>query len=501
MKFLLDEKNDNVVVRYHDQAVEYNVTQLKRSKLIEEDKDLFAEINAYIQTLDQTVQFGLFECMKSINELRYDDLGVSYHVQLKETRELLKKFYELLNLQMLEVWIKRNRHLISIPTDLISKDSTEAKSINHNVNINYYLEDYDGLIFLVIALRPMIPIWGDYIQTNKDTVGSKHKEHQAYKLLELTPLLHCHQLERLRFYIAETRATNVSRKMLSADAAVLEGISSDSLNEYLLATVLVRKVALTNVNNSIISSIYSYLKNKISEASETIKISPKHAIPSYDDSPRDRSKLENYKISASLTYGTIEFIRAYAKDPYTVAKHLDPSIDLSLVENCLETNRRLTQFQIQDHMVLLTQWVIGSIFPANGIYELSRNEVIDLISVCQAILIHWNIDGLPLLITGRLEETLFAEISTTRANIEDSLLDQLEVIFPYKKPGRVHKRANLAFETINKFTYRFLTRYFHVTPPQCYIDKFGEVPRMIECPLNTVNQIAYMVIKTNTVTR
>lgn len=501
MKFLLDTNNDNVVIRYHDQSIEYNVTQLKRSRLIEADKDLFAEINAYIQTLDQTVQFGLFECMKEINQIRYDDLGVSYHVQLKETREQLKIFYNLLELQNLEVWIKRNRHLINIPGDLISKDSEEARTSNHNVNINYYLEDYDGLIFLVIALRPMIPIWGDYIQTNKETVGSKHKEYQAYKLLELTPLIHCHQLERLRFYIAETRATNASKKMLSSDAAVLEGISSDSLNEYLLATVLVRKVALTNVNNSIISSIYSYLKNKISEASETFKISPKHAIPSYDDTPRDRSKLENYKISASLTYGTIEFIRSYMNDPYTVARHLDPSVNLSLVENCLETNRRLTQFQIQDHMVLLTQWMIGSIFPANGIYELSRNGVIDLISVCQATLIHWGIDGLPLLITGRVEDSLFAEISTTRANIEDHLLEQLEVIFPYKKAGKTHKRANLAFEAINKFTHKFLTRYFHTTPPQCYTEIFGEVPRMIECPLNVINQIAYMVIKTNSITR
>lgn len=501
MKFLLDAKQDNVIVRYHDQSVEYSVTQLKRSKLIEADKDLFAEINQYIQTLDQTIQFGLFECMREINQLRYDDLGVSYHVQLKETREQLKTFYTLLDLASLEVWIKRHRHLISIPTDLISKDSEEAKSSNHNVNINYYLEDYDGLIFLVLALRPMIPIWGDYIQTNKDTVGSKHKEYQAFKLLELTPLVHCHQLERLRFYIAETRATNASKKMLSSDAAVLEGISSDSLNEYLLATVLVRKVALTNVNNSIISSIYSYLKNKISEASETFKISPKHAIPSYEDSPRDRSKLENYKISASLTYGTIEFIRSYIRDPYTVAKHVDPTIDLNILENCLDTNRRLTQFRIQDHMVLLTQWLISSVFPANGVYELNRNEMLDLISVCQAILIHWQIEGLPLLITGRIEDALFAEISTTRANIEESLLDQLEIIFPYKKPGKLHKRANLAFEAINKFTHRLLTRYFHITPPQCYIERFGDVPRMIECPLNVVNQVAYMVIKTNSITR
>lgn len=501
MKFLIDDKQDNIIVNYREQNVYYNVTALKRSKLIEEDKDLFSEINDYIQTLDHTAQYGLFECMKEINELRYDDLGVSFQVQFKETREHLKKFYTLLDLAGLEIWIRKNRHKVSIPEELISRDSDEAKTVTHNANINYYLEDYDGLIFLVLALRPMIPIWGDYIQTNKDTVGSRHKEYQAFKLLELSPLASCHQMDRLRFYISETRATNASKKMLSSDAAVLEGISSDSLNEYLLATVLVRKVSITNVNNSIISSIYSYLKNKIGETSEAFKVNPKHNIPSYEDSPRDRSKLENYKISSSLTYGTIEFLKSYLHDPVTVATHIDPTIDANVVIDCVEYNKRQAQFQIQDHMVNLAQWVSAPVYPSMGVYELTRTEMIDLLSICQAVLIHWNLPGLALLITGRMDSNLIGEFSTTRANISDEYLDKLEELFPYKKAGKTSRRSNLAYEVMHKYTHRVLTRYFHVSPPNSFIEKFGEVNRTVDCPLDIINQLAIAVIKTNTINR
>lgn len=499
MRFELTPDENTILILNRDRSIPFPISALKRSKLIEDGKDLFAEINSYIETLDSQVQYKMFKCFDEIRELRDDTISVAFNTQQRETAAFIKEFYELLDLRGLEVWIRRNKSMIDIPADLISRDSLEAKQSNHNDRINYYLEDYDGLIFLVIALRPMVPIWGEYIHINKDAVGSKHKEYQAFKLIETSALNRSHQMYRLRQYIAESRATSVSKKLLLPDAAVLEGISSDSLSDYLLATLLVRKVSITNVNTSIISAIYSYLKNKITETSESFKVNPKHDDVGGGDEQRDRSKLENYKITTKLTYGDIEFMRQYARDPYMVAYHVDNTIDNRIVDECLTINHsNHHNFIIQDHMVTLTQWTLAKVFPPLGVYELAKEEVINLISVSQALMIHWGIEHLPLVITGKMDTELMSAVSTTRAGMSDELLDELEKLFPYKKQGRsTSKKGNLAHEDINALMHKLIPRCFSVNPPNSYLEKFGKPNVLIDCPLNIANLLAILVIRAN----
>lgn len=497
MRFTITEDDNTIIITNRERSVSFSISALKRSKLSEPGKDLFAEINAYIETLDMQVQYNMFKCFDEIRELRDDIIAVSFNTQQRETAELIKRFYDLLNLDGLEIWIRKHRTLINIPSDLISRDSEEAKSLNHNKNINYYREDYEGLVFLVIALRAMIPIWGEYIHLTKSQVGSKHKEYQAYKLIELSKLYSCPQINRLRHYIAETRATNVSRKLLASDAAVLEGISSDSLNEYLLSTLLVRKVAITNVNTSIISAIYSYLKNKITETSESFKVNAKHDDISGSTDQRDRSLLENYKIATKLTYGDNEFMRQYARDPYQVAYHVDPTIDNRILDSCLATNQNNPNLLIQDHMIIITQWTLSGVFPPLGLYELHREELINLISVTQALFIHWGIAQLPLIVTGVIDDSMISAVSTTRATINDDLLDKLEEIFPYKKQGKTAKKSNLAYEDISDLMYSLINRCFSVNPPTAYTERFGNTQMLMDCPLNIINLLAQVVIRVN----
>lgn len=499
MRFELTPDENTILILNRDRSIPFPISALKRSKLIEDGKDLFAEINSYIETLDTQVQYKMFKCFDEIRELRDDAISVAFNTQQKETAAFIKEFYDLLDLRGLEIWIRRNKTMIDIPPDLISRDSAEAKQSNHNDRINYYLEDYDGLIFLVIALRPMVPIWGEYIHINKDAVGSKHKEYQAFKLIETSALNSSPQMYRLRQYIAESRATSVSKKLLLPDAAVLEGISSDSLSDYLLATLLVRKVSITNVNTSIISAIYSYLKNKITETSESFKVNPKHDDVGGGDEQRDRSKLENYKITTKLTYGDIEFIRQYARDPYMVAYHVDSTIDNRIVDECLALNHaNHRDFIIQDHMVRITQWALACVFPPLGIYELSKEEVINLVSVAQALMIHWGIEHLPVIVTGLMDPELMSAVSTTRAGMSDELLDELEKIFPYKKQWRsISKKGNLAHEDISVLAQKLIPRCFKVNPPNSYVEKFGRPNVLMDCPLNIANLLAILVIRVN----
>lgn len=66
---------------------------------------------------------------------------------------------------------------------------------------------------------------------------------------------------------------------LADDAGALEGISSESLTEYLLAKLLVKRVAITSIHataNVGISNIFGNLRHNISEAIRFFRLSPKY---------------------------------------------------------------------------------------------------------------------------------------------------------------------------------------------------------------------------------
>ena len=478
----------------------YNVTHLKKSNLITPGKDLFLEINQYIRTLDDHVQFKIFKLYEELRDLRDNDIGVSFNTQQKETTDIVTRLYELLDLTRLAQFAYRAN--VVYPEGLISRNSDQPKTSNINVNINYYKEDYDGLVVLVIALRPMIPIWGEYIAINKEAVGTQYKEYRALKLLSKSSLDSSPYMNRLRLYINEWRTTGNARSTLADDIAVLDGISSDNLTDYILGQILVRRLSLCNIHantekDSIISSVYSYLKSKLSEAANTFNTKKKYDDGGGRENGEEMSILEKYKISSKLTHGDREFIKEYSRSPVNVAQEIDPTIDLFILEECLELNHVL-KLPISNHQRLLTQWTVATAFPAQGIYELSKREVTSLLSVAQAILIHWEFYELALLINASVQNGSITLVSTTRSNISDDLLKELNYLYPYQKTYRRQQdKPNIAHDAIYKLNIELMAAMFDVYPTQTLHEKLDVKGTQYMCPPTLTDQIAQLLIRVN----
>lgn len=495
--------NDNAVAVTH-QGVEllYNVTHLKKSNLITPGKDLFLEINQYLRTLDDHVQFEIFKLYDDLRDLRDNDIGVSFNTQQKETTDIVTNLYRLLDLDKLAQFAYR-AHVV-YPDGLISRNSDQPMTSNINENINYYKEDYDGLVVLVIALRPMIPIWGEYIAINKDAVGTQYKEYRALKLLSKSSINTSPYMERLRLYINEWKSTGNTRNTLQDDVAVLDGISSDDLTDYILGLILVRRLSLCNIHantekDSIISSVYSYLKSKLSEAANTFKTNKKYDDGGGRENGEEMSILEKYKISSKLTHGDREFIKEYSRLPINVAKELDPTIDLFVLEECLETNHSI-KLSISNHQRLLTQWTVSRVFPAQGIYELTKFEVTNLLSVAQALLIHWGLYELALLITANVDINSINVVSSTRSGISEDLLKELNYIYPYQKTYRRQQdKPNIAHDAIYKLNTELMAGMFNVNPTKTLTDKLDLTGQQYVCPASLTDQIAELLIRVNSI--
>lgn len=491
--------NDNAVsVTHQGVSLLYNVTQLKKSNLIVPGKDLFFEINQYISTLDQHTQYEIYKLYEDLRDLRDNDIGVSFNVQQKETTNIVTQLYKYLDIEKLALFTARAN--IVYPDGLISRSSEQASNLNINANINYYKEDYDGLIVLVIALRPMIPIWGEYVSINKEAVGTQYKEHRALKLLSKSTIDTSPYMERLRLYINEWRTTGNARNTLSDDIAVLDGISSDNITEYILGLILVRRLSICNVHantekDSIISSVYSYLKSKLGEAANIFKTSKKYDDGTGRESGEEMSILEKYKISSKLTHGDREFIKEYSRLPINVAKELDPTIDLFILEECLQHNHA-TGLSLNNHQRLMTQWTTYNAFPPQGVYELTKLEIINLVSVAQALLIHWGMYDLALIITSDIEEQSINVHVSTRVGMSEMLLTELNHRYPYQKiTRRQSDKPNIAYSSIHKLNTELFTRMFVTNAPKTLASHLNIKSNKYSCPVNLVDQLAELLIK------
>lgn len=497
MKLFLED-GTTILVKDGSEEVRFDVSSLRQSKLAEEDKDLFLEINAYLDTIPYTAQYNIFDAFRKIREVRDDYIKTPFKVQHQETTYWVKVIYDNIDLTDLSNFIMNKVH-VNYPSNLLSKNSVGIEHLNINENINYYKEDYDGLLVLVIALRLMIPIWGEYIGLNAKATGSKHRDHQALLLLKETNLYHFYPLERLRLYIDECRNNPSNRSNLDRDAGVLDGVSSDSLVEYLLAKLLIRRVSISNIqaksnNVSIISNIYGALKNGLNDTANTFRTNAKFDDKDYEEG-REMAYVEKYKIASKLTHGDIEFIKAIANDPVNLVLQMLNEIDLDNFLILLEHNRQ-SNMRIQEFHRILVQWIINPVFPAQGVYELDRNEFINLITVCQYVLAEWELPELSAIMGSQMDDELFNGNSTTRSNLDPNLLEILDIYYPYRKGNpRQQDKPNMAHNDIHTFAMNHINRNFYVDIPEVYVQKLGIENKVLPCPPDIINSLAKALIK------
>ena len=133
-------------------------------------------------------------------------------------------------------WVKIYGN-VHVPDGVLEEVSTleTSKSI---IARTYVKRDYTELVILAIALRPLIPIWDEYIDRIKDWVGSNYKEVAAMKLLHNSCIAECPPMTRLMTYIQGS--IDPDAEDLSG---ILSGLGSMEKPEWLLSMVVVIRLS------------------------------------------------------------------------------------------------------------------------------------------------------------------------------------------------------------------------------------------------------------------
>ena len=421
------------------------------------DYDVTKHINAYWAYLPvhrQEKIFGLYAALAACLQAQSD-----IQPMIEGLQPLVAQLCEQHSLEEVGHWITYASD-ISVPS-VFHEEYQQTDEKARPRERTYIRSDYKDLSALALALRTLVPVWGEFIKKMAPETGNVFKEYRAFQLLAQTPLMHSVPMEKLRTYV--NRNIQMEKPMASA---IMRGVGSQDYPAWLLGLVVVRRVCVgdlsnTNPKTNLVTFIHNFLSNKASGSNSNSfgdMIKPKEFESGDATSDMNVSRIEGYKLKQEAPIGDMVILEYYLEDPHQLARMLMPTIDPQMLNRFLTHAGALQKETIWPHQIILTQWVLKPVFPPRGIMQLSKKATIVAIAIAQAVL--WQKGHLELacLMTALASNANELELSDTgpRAKITKVQMDELLVLYPYaralstKKATKPPNAAALAIDLVVK---------------------------------------------------
>lgn len=487
-----------------DVSSAYSRTQNRSEEEID-TATLFAELNAYWASLSGERQTGIWEAYEDIRQILEADYQLEVAtVKLKQKVQLLYTYMPLAELQHF-----LNFHAtINYPSSV--RDSLDPNSSVGRAERTYLRADYFGLVVLSVAMRPMIPIWGQFIDISRRELGNNNKEYEAFRLLYFTHLVTSPEVERLREFIEFSIASQVTGDKIFTP--VLGGIGTTELPNWLLAMTCVRKLAPATVSGpgdqvNLIAKVHFYIDSKMKSLDRDFgrpfggKVSEKKQTGSGEESNAAVSDM--YKIKPDISDGDIEFLNVYAEDPWRMAAVVCPDIPPEYLEQSLTVAHRMSQAEIEPHHTWLTKWVINKVIPAKGVDLLTFEPMLNCMAVTQATLWHWGHYDLAAMVTSTAQLTnddIMIGATESRSRIPKEHLLKLQEYFPYSPPVKKNtsaRQSNIAARAIDRLAEILSRNDWIINAPPALVEKTSRIgnSRVLTAPPDLKIQLFNLLVR------
>lgn len=455
-----------VTMVHNGKSIEWNISAFKnkqgKDKEIDTSSYVFDEINTFWAQLETQRQDGIFNLYLSIFELFESSENIeSLSSALKP---MLAQLCDLHPIEELEHWM-RFRSDIRIP-ERIGEKFEESDNPSNTRMKTYTRDDYQKLIVLALALRTIVPVWGQIVSFGgQKRWGTNWKEYNSYLLLSRSTLLQSEAMQKLRGYVYSFIPTEKNKRPSSA---ILAWIGSEDYPEYMLSVIVFRRVAVGDIRNSnpethLVSSIHSYIHNRLT-SNESNFIGPVREKTNRrgDDDESKISRLEGYKIREAQSGGDSAMIVRGMDDAYVMARHVSPTVPFELVDQALESVQALMNVPIQQPQENLIQFVLDQVIPAQGIQNPEKPDFLRCIAVAQAVLWHNKHYDIAAIVSARAEigDADSSEVGMGgHGRIHKDLVEQLNIHYPYflrpssksmKESGKVSNSAVVNIDLLVK---------------------------------------------------
>lgn len=496
-KLSMQTTTAQLVTEHNDEKIYWYVSTL--NKAVFETDEVLRHINAYWAKMPGYKQQVIFDIYREIKEVLRNVYDTT---QLITTLiPLVTRLYEQHDLSELGTWVSFHSDIV-LPSDMV-ETYVESDDDVRTREKTYVKEDYKGLILLSLALRPMIPIWGEFIYMTREDTGTGFKEFYAVKLINRTHLMESDPMIKLRTYVAHN--IKADKPMFNN---ILNSVGTEDFPMWLLSHVLVRKLCISElscVNNesTLISSIFNFITQKVMgnpPSSLADMVSSKDFNRGNSNDDNNISRLEAFKIKQKIAPGDIAIIEHVLSDPISIARVINPNISIELLNVFLEAAKALDDCEISMCQVVLAQYVLKKAIPPRGLMHVSKQRVIAAIGISQALI--WDkyksiAAMMSAIITGDGEYQTSGIDSKVR--IPPELMKELERVFPYTKVSISKKKGkieNIAIKSIDELSSLLSARDWTLTLPDHMVEQVTGQPnlRRYSCPHDIKVLLAEMIL-------
>jgi hypothetical protein len=486
-----------VVLEHNEQKIYWYVSTLNKS--VFETDEVCKHINEFWARLPgykQQLIFNVYEEIKEALQNIYDTTQL-----ITSLIPLVTRLYEEHSMQDLSTWISFHSDIV-LPSDMVD-NYIESDDDVRTREKTYVKEDYKGLILLSLALRPMIPIWGEFIYKTRPDTGTGFKEFYAVKLINKTHLMESEPMVKLRTYVSHN--IKADKPMFSN---ILNSVGTEDFPLWLLSHVLVRKLCIsdlscTNNETTLISSIFNFISQKVMgnpPSSLADMVSSKDFNRSSSNDENNISRLEAFKIKQKIAPGDIAVIEHVLGDPLHIAKSINPFVSEQLLNEFLSASGALNIHEISLCQVVLSQYILKKVIPPRGLMHVSKQKVINAIAISQSLI--WDkykpiAAMMSAIVTG--EGELQTSGIDSKVRIPPELMKELERVFPYtkvsisKKKGKVQ---NNVLSSIDEISSLLSARDWTLTLPDHMVEQVTGQPnlRRYSCPHDIKILLAELIL-------
>ena len=470
--------------------------------------DIFEQINKFWEQLDAKKQLAIFEVYKKIR-LAFDESEDRNQL----TMSLYYSVSTLMNLhdlEDLEHWMLFHSGVYFPDASILKTEYIASPDVPGTREQTYLRDDYVKLITLSLALRAMVPVWGEFIGRTRNEAGTQFKEFYAFKLLNKSKMINCPAMEKLRVYVEFSSIAGSNKA-----SSIIGGISSQDFPLWILSQVVTRKLCVADIRginqqSMLVMFLWNYIRTKVTGVDSSFN-GPSGIIKDKmfeeaagGDGDRNVSRLEGYKIRQDIPSGDIVALEYSARDPYEIAMKLAPTMDLQLLESALKTTEVLSSQRVYEPQVIILQWVMKPVIPVRGINFLGKTTIVRLMAVAQAVLWHRGHKELSCISTATIsEDANEMQISgvDSRARIPKESVAEIERLYPHvRRPTgkqKTVKYVNQALAAIDSMTSMLTEVCWTLTIDDKFLlELSGNTNRRYAIPHDIKIKLANLVIQT-----
>lgn len=427
---------------------------------------VFGDINGYWASLPSEKQALIFDVYRRISEA-ISNIVDAMMLKVKLV-EYVSELYRHTPYEDFSKWVTGNI-MIHTPPEMrdtyaeleIAKRSTAGDDYSATT---YLRQEYIDLVKLAIFFKPMVPIWAEYaIAFDTSSGKSNFREYNAMSLIMNTEINRLPAMDRLRVYMSASIPTSDN-----SFSALLGGLGSSEVPDWLMSSVMIRKICLIDTKilstNNITSVLYHSTANTLKSMKRwfTGTVKDKTATKVIGDDGEETPFAENYKIKQDKSDADLRIRSVYTQAMERVILKVDETIDKTIIRAVKRNNASaMKDFIPTEGQMTLLAWAVSPAISVHAISHLDRQSLMSTMLAGQAILWHWGFYDLALLLTSdetRTQDGLLLGGVTSQSRIPREYVDLFSEMCPYH-PDSTNKKVrqiNVACTAIDDMARSFV---------------------------------------------